>query len=406
LEKALKLSSQSVTTGLTLGLTTLLIACGAEETPHSTDANEASAAVSATAQTIQIAAKDVGNHAMEWQLARMDDFEDYIVKMNHTAEPRNWVQGAFYIGLTQWVEATDSQAGLDALVAVSTSNQYELGDRLFHADDHAIGQTYLWLYERTGDKAFYGPTGKTFDEILAFNPTNSLQLIDKSDPEYEGSCQKRWCWSDALFMAPRTWLMLSNATGDPRYFEYGDKEYWATTDYLFSKEHGLYFRDSRYFDSKSANGAPVFWSRGNGWVFAGLPMILDDLPEEHPSRARYVNLYKTMAKRFVEIQKPDGYWAPSLMDAEVVNTPEVSGTGFITYGLAWGVNNGILTDEATINATKMGWAALEAAVDDDGMVHWVQQIGKSPDPVEVNHTQLYGVGAVLLAASEMLNWEK
>jgi hypothetical protein len=105
LEKALKLSSQSVTTGLALGLTTLLIACGAEESPHSTDANEASAAVSATAQTIQIAAKDVGNRAMEWQLARMGDFEDYIVKMRHTADPRNWVQAAFYIGLTQWVEA-------------------------------------------------------------------------------------------------------------------------------------------------------------------------------------------------------------------------------------------------------------------------------------------------------------
>ena len=56
----MKLSSQSVTTGLTLGLTTLLIACGAEKTPHSTDANEANAAVSATAQTIQIAAKEGG----------------------------------------------------------------------------------------------------------------------------------------------------------------------------------------------------------------------------------------------------------------------------------------------------------------------------------------------------------
>lgn len=186
----MKLSSLSVISGLTLGVTTLLIACGAEKAPHSTNANQASAAISATAQSIQISAKDVGNRAMDWQLARMDNFEDYIVKMNHTAEPRNWVQGAFYIGLTQWTEATDSQTGLGALTAVSRSNQYELGDRHFHADDHAIGQTYLWLYERTGDEAFYGPTKKIFDEILAFNPTNSLQLIEKSHPDYEGSCQK------------------------------------------------------------------------------------------------------------------------------------------------------------------------------------------------------------------------
>ena len=207
-------------------------------------------------------------------------------------------------------------------------------------------------------------------------------------------------------MTPRTWLKLSNATDDPQYWDYANKEYWATTDYLFSQEHKLFYRDSRYFDQKSGNGAPIFWSRGNGWVFAGLPLIIDDMADNHPDKARYIEFYKTMAKRMVEIQKPDGYWAPSLMDATTVTTPETSGTGFITYGLAWGVNNGTLTDEATINATKKGWAALEAAVGEDGMVHWVQQIGKSPDPVDVNDTQLYGAGAVLLAASEMLKWEK
>jgi len=389
---------------LVFGMAILLLNGCVSGNAYQATEHDATAAVSATAQSIRASARQVGDQAMAWQLGHMDQFEDYIPKMHHTADPRNWVQGAFYIGLTQWVDATGNQAGMAALDAVARTNNYELGDRKFHADDHAIGQTYLWLFEQSGKPIVYGPTLRNFAEIMAANPTNSLELVPAGDPSIEHACKKRWCWSDALFMAPRTWLMLSNATGDPRYFEYADKEFWATTDYLYSKQHDLYFRDSRYFDQRSSNGAPVFWSRGNGWVFAALPMIIEDIPAGHPSRGRYVDLYVSMAEKFVHIQKPDGYWAPSLLDSDAVNTPETSGTGFITYGLAWGVNNGLLNDQASIDAAKKGWAALAASVGDDGRVHWVQQIGKSPDPVEMNHTQLYGVGAVLLAASEMLSW--
>ncbi|MDU0352619.1 glycoside hydrolase family 88 protein [Paraglaciecola aquimarina] len=197
---------------------------------------------------------------------------------------------------------------------------------------------------------------------------------------------------------------MSNITGDPKYFEYADKEFWATTDYLFSEKHHMYFRDSRYFTEVSDNGKPVFWSRGNGWVFAGLPLIIDDLPKDHPSRDKYISLFKRFASGLQAAQKADGYWAPSLLDPNKVKTPETSGTGFITFGLAWGVNNGILTEDKYKTSVEKGWAALEKAVKPNGKVTWVQQVGKSPDPVAEHETQFYGVGAVLLAASEMTKW--
>ena len=48
-----------------------------------------------------------------------------------------------------------------------------------------------------------------------------------------------------------------------------------------------------------------------------------------------------------------------------------------------------------------GWNALAVAVQSDGKLGWVQQIGYAPDHVEADNTQLYGVGAFLLAASEV-----
>jgi unsaturated rhamnogalacturonyl hydrolase len=350
-------------------------------------------------------AQAVGARAAAWQLSHMDNF-DYI-PLSHrekTASPRWWMQGAFYVGLTRWADTVDDDDIAGKIADMALGEGYQLGDRPRHADDHVIGQTYLWLYERTGDTRTYGPTRASFDRILADRPTNSLQMRRQTDPDYTGSCTDRWCWADALFMAPRTWLMLSRATGDSRYFDYADSEYWATADYLFSKEHGLFFRDSLYFNQASENGNPVFWSRGNGWVFAALPLIIEGLPSEHPSKPRYLALFKEMAKSLVKLQSPNGYWPASLMDADKVKTPETSGTGFITFGLAWGVNNGLLRDSATIVAVENGWSAIEAAVDSEGFLHWVQQVGAGPDPVEKDDTQLYGVGAVLLAASEMTRW--
>jgi len=360
----------------------------------------------ADAETIRESALELGARAASWQLSHMDNF-DYIPATHRekAADPTFWIQASFYIGLTRWAEKVGDKELIEQIAATTADSDYQLGRRPMHADDHAIGQTYLWVYEQTGNMAAYAPTQKQFDAILAAPPKNSLELVEIERPGFESDCQDRWCWADALFMAPRTWLKLSNATGDPRYFEFGDSEFWAATDYLFSDEYGLFFRDSRYFEMKGDNGEPVFWSRGNGWVFAALPLIIDDIPDGHPSKERYLALYTKMAKSLVKVQNANGYWPASLMDADKVKTPETSGTGFITFGLAWGVNNGVLSDKATVDAVKNGWAALAAAVDMDGMVHWVQQVGKSPDPVQENDTQFYGVGAFLLAASEMMRWE-
>ncbi len=396
---------------LIISLSSLLAACapeGAENTAvkQPPAATEAPATSMTAAEITRQSALELGASAANWQLSHLDNF-DYIPESHRekTADPLEWMQAAFYVGLTRWIDAVNDENLVSQVAQTAADSNYQLGSRPLHGDDHAIGQTYLWVYEKTGNPAAYGPTQAQFDAILANQPANSLEFFESDEPGFEGTCQDRWCWADALFMAPRTWLKLSNATGDPRYFEYADSEYWAAADYLFSDEYGLFFRDSRYFDMKSDNGNPVFWSRGNGWVFAALPLIIDDLPAGHPSKPRYLDIYTKMAKSLVKLQNPNGYWPASLMDADKVKTPETSGTGFITFGLAWGVNNGVLSDKATIDAVKNGWAALAAAVDSDGMLHWVQQVGKSPDPVQENETQLYGVGAFLLAASEMTRWE-
>lgn len=348
--------------------------------------------------------RTAANAAFEWQMARIDDPDSFLERVSRgTRDPRGWVQGAFLHGATQWARAMDNQDQLDVMRAYMDKSEWKLGDRLYHADDHAIAQSYLTLFEIYGDDEMLAPLKHDFDAILNEPPVNDLAFLDKDGirHRYPDGCQRRWCWADALFMSPPVWFRLEAATGDERYGAYGHQEYQATVDHLFDDEAGLFYRDDRYYTRRGDMDEKIFWSRGNGWVFAGLTSIIDAFEADDSRRIYYLDLYRTMAKSLLSLQGENGTWPMSLHGGGPDTLPETSGTGFFIAGLAWGMNNGILTDEETRAVVVKGWKALLNAQQPDGKIGWVQQIGGEPAGVKAEDTQFYGVGAFLLAAKEM-----
>lgn len=346
------------------------------------------------------------NAAADWQLAHMEDFESYVPSLViRTKEPRGWVQGTFYLGLVRWAEKTGNDAYFDYLRAHGEKEGWELGPRIYHGDDHVIAQYYLHMYERDQAKEQIAPLVEVFETILADEPTSSLDFEPKgkfADQDYEHDCQKRWCWSDALFMSPPVWFHLTALTGEERYANYAHKEFQAVTDYLFDNDDGLYVRDSRFFERREENGEKIYWSRGNGWVFAGLTKIMDTLSADDPRYAYYASIFTRMAESLASRQADNGYWPVSLAAGDIYKVPESSGTAFFVAGLAWGVNQGLLEREQYMPVISKGWQALMLAQKEDGMLGYVQQIGYAPDKVSADQTQLYGAGAFLLAGTQML----
>ena len=343
----------------------------------------------------------IGDKVADWQLANLDDLGYIRNQRPNFYDQRGWIQGALFVGMMHWASLPGNEKYDDALRAISEENEWRLGDRLFHGDDHVVGQLYLHFYEQDEDPSMIDHTIRQFNQILVVNPDDTLEFLGDGIRGVGRACQLRWCWCDALFMSPPTWIGLTLATGDQEYMEFGDKEFWATTDYLLDPEYNLYYRDSRFFDRKDDEGNKVFWARGNGWVYAGLVNILKILPKDHPSYPRYMQLFEDMSKTIASIQHDNGLWRVSLLAKEKYASPETSGSSFLTYGLAWGVNNGHL-DAATYGpVVRKGWQALVDAVGDDGKLGWVQPVGSAPDSVFETDSHLYGVGAFLLAASEM-----
>ena len=154
--------------------------------------------------------------------------------------------------------------------------------------------------------------------------------------------------------------------------------WWRTTDFLYDTNEHLFFRDSTYFSKKEANGEKVFWGRGNGWVMAGLMRMLQYLPMNHPDRPRFEQLFKDMADKILTCQQPDGLWRASLLDPASYPLKETSGSGFFTYALAWGVNQGLLDRAKFEPAVRKAWTALVGCVDADGKLTNVQPVGADP----------------------------
>lgn len=338
----------------------------------------------------------------DWQLRQRDDFHSIPRAGPETRSSRDWQQAAFYIGLTALADRSRDPRYRAAVVDNGVAQRWSLSPRPFHADDQAIAATYLWASRNGAPKTAIDAFRARADTIIAADPRNPLAFAETPAGV---ECQRRWCWSDALFMAPAAWFDLSRQTGDPRYAAFADREFRAVTEYLFDPTERLFFRDSRFFTRRGTDGEKLFWARGNGWAFAGLTRILDILPAGDARRPYYLDLFRRMATRLIEVQKPDGYWAPSLL-AHHPTPPEASGTGFFVHGLAWGLNHGVLDREATLPAVRRGWAALQRTVQPDGMVGWVQQVSDRPDTVAATDTQYYGTGAFLLAATQVADLER
>ncbi|MDG2520675.1 glycoside hydrolase family 88 protein [Caulobacter segnis] len=309
---------------------------------------------------------------------------------------KGWEQGAFLIGLTEFAELSGEPRYRQMILQRGVGNDWKLGERLYHADDHMIGQTYFWARRNGAGDVAIAHMRENFDKILAQPSTISLEF-DRKKP----LCVDRWCWCDALFMAPAAWLEMAKVTGDAKYADFAKKEFWAATDYLWDESEDLYFRDSSFFEERDAAGRKLFWSRGNGWVFAGLARIIPLLPENDPDRPRFIEVYKKMAAKLKAIQKPDGYWSGSLLNDAASSSPESSGTGFYVYGMSWGINAGLLDRAAYEPVVRKGWTALVRSIHPDGRLGWVQPISDRPAFVSYDDTHDYGYGAFLLAASEL-----
>jgi unsaturated rhamnogalacturonyl hydrolase len=315
----------------------------------------------------------------DWQLTRSQEYFDRI-----------WTWSVLYSGFMAASDSLGDAKYRDAMEAMGKKYDWQLRSHLPDADDQSVGQTYLELYLLKKDPAMIAPTRAELDALLA--APHVSKRAGKTIP---------WWWCDALFMAPPVWSRMYAATGDRKYIAYLDEEWAKTSELLYDKQEHLYARDADYLTKTEANGKKMFWSRGNGWVMGGIVRTLEYLPKDDPARAKYVTQLQEMAARVASLQGPDGLWRAGMLDPSNYSEPELSGSALFTYALAWGISEGVLDGKVYRPVVAKAWAGMLKHVYADGRLGCIQQTGAEPAPFKATASYTYGVGAFLMAGSEI-----
>jgi unsaturated rhamnogalacturonyl hydrolase len=276
------------------------------------------------------------------------------------------------------------QQYLDYATRWAQSQRFALdgGPNTTDANSQAAGQTYIELYQHDPG-----------------HPATDLAQIRQSVRNMVSrTAVNDWWWVDALFMAMPAFAELAQVDNNPAYLA---KMYALFHDTkqargLWNPNVGLWWRDGGFV------GKNVYWSRGNGWAIAALARTLDVLPATDTHRAEYVQTLRQMAASLKATQQPSGFWYVNPHDASQFPGPETSGTSLFTFAISWGINHGVL-DAATYTpvVTKAWRAMATTSVRADGFLGYVQQPGAAPAKVTAGSTANYGVGAFLLAGSQL-----
>ncbi len=327
-----------------------------------------------------------------------------MVIVNDKTRPSHiWTRAVYYEGLIALYQLNPDKSYYNYAVSWGESHQWGLngGIQTRNADNQCCGQTYVDLY------------------MIDKKPERIKDLKASIDLMLESSKIDDWNWIDALQMAMPVYAQLGVLYNDNRYYERMYEMYMHSKTVqggngLYNPKDHLWWRDKDFVPPyKEPNGEDCYWSRGNGWVVAALVRVLEIMPKDAPHRDEYQKTLEQMVEALIPIQRKDGFWNGSLHDPNNFGGKELSGTALFTYGMAWGVNHGILSKKKYLPVIKKAWNGMsKESVHTNGFLGWVQGTGKQPsDSQPVSYDRVpnfedYGLGCFLLAGSEVYKLSK
>nr|WP_211321248.1 glycoside hydrolase family 88 protein [Arcicella aurantiaca] len=336
--------------------------------------------------------------ANDYFMTEWSDVSKPIWAADKTRPSNIWTRGVYYEGLMALYKVDKQKRYYDYAVAWGEAHKWGLrnGTKTRNGDDQCCGQTYIDLY------------------MIDPKPERIKDIKESMDFMVNSEKKDDWSWIDALQMAMPVFAQLGVIYKDNRYYEKMYEMYMYTKNVhgdkgLYNPVEKLWYRD-KDFDPPYVTpaGKSCYWSRGDGWVVAALVRVLDIMPKNAPHREEYLKTYLEMMQALPPLQRKDGFWNVSLMDETDFGGKELTGTALFTYGMAWGINKGLISKKTykPIIAKAMN-AMIKDCVHPNGFLGYVQGTGKEPkdgQPLsfdKVPNFDDYGVGCFLLAGAEV-----
>lgn len=334
------------------------------------------AAIASFALVIQPAnAEPLPNRATV--ISQMQTVNDYW-HANNDLGTASWQRGTYELGELAYYRTSHDSAAFTHADNWATANHYAIngGTTNRNADAQTAGQVYLDLY------------------VLLHGKDKISSIASDLHHEAYSTGRDDWTWVDAVFMSMPALIHYGVLTNNQTYLRAAYQQYHYPKNSL-----GLLSPGKLFFRDVTAKNANQLWSRGNGWAVASMAETLTYLPHSNPLAAETIRDLRNAAARLKLYQRSDGFWPVDVKDK--TSAAETSGTALDTYAIAYGIRSGVLDKATYLPVIERAWSALNTAVDASGRLGSVQGVARAPGPVDPAATADYGVGAYLLAGSEV-----
>ncbi len=268
-------------------------------------------------------------------------------------------------------------------------------------------QSQIWL-ANTNNKINGNPLNPDNIVIsylyLSHHLNNDFQLNNKSQVvsslyNHLNDTSLTWWFADALFMAPPALAIFATNYNLDVHQSIHDK--WINSaNILYSSIDSLFYRDLRYGNNLNNDGQKEFWLRANGWVLAGLALLLEYTPKNTLEYNYYNSKFLELSNKIIQLQNENGLWTLDLANQNRYSNYDTGGSALLCFGITWGRNNHFLSEEISIEAINKCYSGLNSFIE-NGKLLSVQPVGANPINFDFNNTEDFGVGALFLFYSEL-----
>ncbi len=272
-------------------------------------------------------------------MEKVKKLNDYIVS---AWDPKmKWMWGEALYGYS--LALLDEHWGTDKYTPFLKAycDHYAAHPPKIHSSDTAAPALITYaMQKKTGCDACKKLTDRVVDYIM-----NEPRLLEDSVNHMGTNWVSKWypksVWVDSIMMFALFPCIYAVENGDDEMLTVAARQVRVLAKYLMDEKDNLWYHAYWVKQRTHYPKSPIYWGRGNGWVVAAIPMMLERLPENHPERAAMVDIFRRTCHALLPCQREDGSFE-TILKRPGKTYRELSATALIASGFLSGHRQGLL----------------------------------------------------------------
>lgn len=339
--------------------------------------------------------------------SKVTDLANYVTS---TWDPKmKWTWGEALFGYS--LSLLDEHLGTEKYTPFLTAYcDYWLAHqpKINQSDTSAPGLITYAMAKKKGNPEYWALTKRVVDFVM-----NEPRILEDSinhlgHDTLLGKIYPKSVWVDSLMMFSVFPSLYAKENNDPAMMTVAARQPRVLAKYLMDPENHLWYHSYWVKGQYHFPKRKIYWGRGNGWVIAALPMILENMGEHEEKNQTLEILVKT-SEALLPYQRSDGGF-DTILSHKKKSYRELSFTALVALGWLKSIRLGYLDSSYLIPALRAYRCVVDALETKDGKIAMPEISGPTiPVPlfpylgyrlVPKGKNWSYGLAALIMASIE------